>query len=168
MSELAEMVRRRTGHPCEYCRLPQAAFYRSFHIEHIVARQHGRSKQLDNLALACWRCNLKKGPNLAGIDPGTGQATALFHPRKDDWTEHFSVRFGALMPLGIEIQGLTPVDVRQCRYSFLTTKCAKCSGTSSGSKGCTAPEVERLSELDARHQLHKPRRSGRCDQSESR
>ena len=77
MSELAEEVRRRAGYRCEYCRLPQVAFRRSFHIEHIVARQHGGSKQLDNLALACWNCNLKKGPNLAGVDPGTGQTAAL-------------------------------------------------------------------------------------------
>jgi hypothetical protein len=109
MSELAEEVWRRAGHRCEYCRLPQAAFRRSFHIEHIVARQHGGSKQLDNLALACWHCNLKKGPNLAGVDPETGQTAALFHPRNDKWTDHFSVRIGTLRPLGIEIQGLTPV-----------------------------------------------------------
>ncbi len=109
MSELADVVRRRAGHRCEYCHLPQAAFRRSFHIEHIVARQHGGSRLLDNLALACWHCNLKKGPNLAGIDPGTGEAAALFHPRKDEWIDHFSVRIGTLTPLGLEIQGLTSV-----------------------------------------------------------
>lgn len=109
MSELAEEVRRRAGHCCEYYRLPQAAFLRSFHIEHINARQHGGSKQLDNLALACWHCNLKKGPNLAGIDPRTGQSAALFHPRKERWRDHFSVRIGTFRTLSIEIQGLTPV-----------------------------------------------------------
>ena len=53
------------------------------HIEHIVARQHGGLSRLDNLALACWNCNLKKGPNLSGIDPTTGLVVALFNPRKD-------------------------------------------------------------------------------------
>src|SRR5947207_2515704 len=37
MSEVVEAVRRRAGGRCEYCRLPQAAFHRAFHIEHIVA-----------------------------------------------------------------------------------------------------------------------------------
>ena len=104
------LVRDRAGNRCEYCRIHQddEPFFR-LHVEHIVARQHGGSRLLDNLALACWHCNLKKGPNLAGIDPGTGEAAALFHPRKDEWIDHFSVRIGTLTPLGLEIQGLTSV-----------------------------------------------------------
>lgn len=38
------------------------------HIEHIVARQHGGPTRLDNLALAGRNCNLKKGPDLSGVD----------------------------------------------------------------------------------------------------
>ncbi len=87
MSEPADRVRRRAGERCEYGRVPQAAFRRPFHIEHIVARQHGRTAELDNLALACWQCNFKKGPNLAGVDPETAQVTPLFHPRKDRWAD---------------------------------------------------------------------------------
>jgi putative hemolysin len=109
MSDPAEAVRHRAGNRCEYCRLPQGAFRRGFHTEHIVARQHGGSANLDNLAFACWSCNLKKGPNLSGIDPETGKITALFHPRRDEWSEHFSAHFGTLVPLGLEIRGATPV-----------------------------------------------------------
>jgi hypothetical protein len=76
---------------------------------HIVARQHGGLTQPDNLALACWHCNLKKGPNLSGIDPETGQIAALFHPRKDKWADHFAMGMGMLLPLGVEVHGLTPV-----------------------------------------------------------
>jgi HNH endonuclease len=108
MNEFADEVRRRAGHRCEYCRVSQAAFRRPFHLEHVVAKQHGGTAALDNLALACWYCNLKKGPNLTGIDPDTGQVTPLFHPRKDRWEEHFAVAVGTLIPLGIEIRGLTP------------------------------------------------------------
>jgi hypothetical protein len=32
---------------------------------------------------------LRKGPNIAGIDPLTGNLTRLFHPRSDTWNEHF-------------------------------------------------------------------------------
>lgn len=109
MSGLTEEVRLRAGHCCEYCRMPQAAFRRPFHIEHIVAKQHGGPTELSNLALACWHCNLKKGPNLTGVDPDTAEVVLLFHPRKDRWTDHFSVRIGPLHPLTIEIRGLTPV-----------------------------------------------------------
>lgn len=103
----AEAVRHRAGGLCEYCHIPAAAFRRPFHIEHIVARQHGGSAAPDNLALACWTCNLKKGPNLTGVDPATGGITPLFHPRKDKWDEHFTAIAGGLLPAGIEIRGTT-------------------------------------------------------------
>jgi hypothetical protein len=102
-------VRRRAGYRCEYCRVPQAAFQRAFHVEHIVAKQHGGPDHPSNLALACWHCNWKKGPNLAGIDPETGQTTPLFHPRSDRWADHFTLGMETSIPLGIEIIGLTPV-----------------------------------------------------------
>jgi len=89
MSGPSEAVRRRA-----YCRQAK--------------RRTGGPTSLDNPAFACWSCNLKKGPNLSGIDPATGQVTALFHPRKDEWPEHFSAHVGTLIPLGVEIRGLTP------------------------------------------------------------
>jgi 5-methylcytosine-specific restriction endonuclease McrA len=89
-AELAADVRRRAGHRCEYCRLPEEAFTRPFHIEHIVAKQHGGKTQAENLALACWYCNLKKGPNLTGIDPESATVVVLFHPRRDRWSDHFA------------------------------------------------------------------------------
>lgn len=79
---LRERVRTRAGQRCEYCRLHQRyAPFVSFHIEHIVPRQHGGSDDPSNLALACHRCNLHKGPNLTGIDPESGQVVQLFNPR---------------------------------------------------------------------------------------
>jgi len=44
---------------------------------------------LANLALACPHCNRYKGPNIAGLDSQSGQLVRLFHPRTDDWIEHF-------------------------------------------------------------------------------
>ena len=70
-------------------RLAAGVFRSCFHIEHIVARQHGGSDESGNLALACPECNLRKGTNLTGIDPDTSQVTALFHPRQDRWIDHF-------------------------------------------------------------------------------
>jgi hypothetical protein len=60
-------------------------------VDHIIARQHHGSDDLDNLCLCCIRCNLKKGPNIASVDPGTGIIVALFHPRCHSWPEHFSL-----------------------------------------------------------------------------
>ena len=89
MKDLSGEVRRRAAGLCEYCHIPEAAFRRAFHIEHVIARQHGGATTVDNLALACWMCNLKKGPNLTGIDPQTGQITSLFNPRSDRFARPF-------------------------------------------------------------------------------
>ena len=98
---LRQFVRRRAGDRCEYCRLPQHAVDGRFHVEHIVARQHLENDDPLNLALACARCNLQKGTNLASVDPVTGNIVPIFNPRTDSWIEHFGFR-------GPEIQGLTP------------------------------------------------------------
>ena len=107
LQSLEAKVRRRAVNRCEYCHLPQAAFRRPFHIEHIIARQHGGSTSMENLALACWVCNLKKGTNLSAIDPETNQMVRLFDPRKDIWEEHFSIHSSGSMRDGLEIRGLT-------------------------------------------------------------
>ncbi len=109
MKDVAGEVRRRAGGKCEYCGVPQSAFSRLFHIEHIIAKQHGGLTELDNLALACLQCNLKKGPNLTGIDTATGEVARLFNPRKDLWAEHFKLSVLKDRAGGIEIQGLTAI-----------------------------------------------------------
>lgn len=69
--------------------MPQAFYAPRFQIDHIIARQHGGQTDLDNLAFSCFRCNVNKGPNIASIDPVSGQLVRLFHPRRDVWSEHF-------------------------------------------------------------------------------
>ena len=69
--------------------MPGSGYPGPLHIDHIIARQHGGTAALDNLALACIHCNRHKGPNIAGADPATGELVRLFHPRRDRWDEHF-------------------------------------------------------------------------------
>lgn len=101
--QLRWFVRERAGHRCEYCGLRQDAepFF-AYHIEHIVARQHGGEDESGNLCLACYHCNAHKGPNLSGLDPESGALVRLFHPRQDRWDEHFARN-------GVVIVGRTPV-----------------------------------------------------------
>ena len=78
----------RAGGRCEYCRLHQDDYeFHTFHVEHIVAKQHGGSEDADNLCLACSECNWAKGPNLAGLLGG--KLYSLFNPRKQNWHRHF-------------------------------------------------------------------------------
>lgn len=62
---LREEVRRRAGECCEYCAIAERYFTQRFQIEHIRPRSHRGESTLDNLALACERCNLHKGPSVS-------------------------------------------------------------------------------------------------------
>lgn len=87
---LASLVRRRARAHCEYCQLAERLSAIAFEIDHVVAQKHGGATDAENLALSCFYCNSFKGPNIAGIDPDSGKATRLYHPRRDSWNQHFA------------------------------------------------------------------------------
>jgi hypothetical protein len=95
-------VRRRAAGRCEYCLFPESVSELPFHIDHIIAQKHGGQSNSENLAWACFSCNLRKGPNIAGLDPETGELTPLFNPRADPWSEHFEWN-------GVWLRGKTPI-----------------------------------------------------------
>lgn|SRR5262245_28376488 len=101
-SALQAEVWRRAEDACEYCRMPQKFYLVVFQVDHVIAKQHGGATVLENLALACLHCNKHKGPNIASVDPITGQMVPLYNPRRDRWEVHFAWR-------GHELVGLTPV-----------------------------------------------------------
>jgi hypothetical protein len=98
--EIRRRVRTRAENRCEYCRTRQEVEQvRTYHIDHVVALQHGGTDDADNLALACSHCNWHKGTNLSGVDPVTGQILPLFDPRRQVWEEHFQVSNGVVIGL---------------------------------------------------------------------
>ena len=99
-----QLIERRAGWRCEYCRAPQRVCGYRFHIEHIVPRVLGGADDLSNLALACGPCNLSKGARVRGVDPLTGASAPLFHPRTDRWQAHFE-----WAPDGRTLVGRTPI-----------------------------------------------------------
>jgi hypothetical protein len=87
--EVVRQVRQRAGNRCEYCHLRTSVYPWPFHVDHIIARQHGGSTSFENLAFSCLHCNRHKGPNIAGADPDTGAIVRLFNARTDEWRVHF-------------------------------------------------------------------------------
>lgn len=101
-AELQRLVAHRAGQRCEYCRMHQELQGAVFHVEHIIPHSLGGSGELHNLAWACPGCNLTKSNRVTITDPVTGQMVRLFHPRQDQWAEHFVWR-------GYELVGRTPI-----------------------------------------------------------
>jgi len=85
---------------CEYCGMHQSwEPFHTYHVEHIIARQHRGTDDLLNLALACHHCNLFKGPNLTSRDPDGDALVTLFHPRQNLWAEHFKIESARVIGL---------------------------------------------------------------------
>lgn len=91
----------RAGNRCEYCGLSQEGQEAVFHVHHIFPVSLGGVTELDNLALACVSCSLRKAARVQVPDPASGEQVAIFHPRNDRWNLHF--RWS-----DCEITGITP------------------------------------------------------------
>lgn len=98
---LARRVVERAGNRCEYCGLSQLGQEATFHVDHVIPRAAAGPTTLDNLALACVSCSLRKGARQTGPDPDTGTDAPLFDPRSEAWVDHFCWD-------GVRVEGLTP------------------------------------------------------------
>jgi hypothetical protein len=96
-------VRLRAGQRCEYCGMPQAGQEAIFHIDHVRPRRDGGPTTLENLALACVSCSLRKGARSEARDPQTGETVAMFNPRTQAWHDHFE------LAVDFSIVGRTPI-----------------------------------------------------------
>lgn len=97
---LRHQVAERAKFRCSYCRTLEAITGASFTVDHIISEALGGLTVLENLCLACWPCNLRKGKRLVAIDPDTGQRVRLFHPNQQHWNEHFGWVEGGLLIIG--------------------------------------------------------------------
>jgi hypothetical protein len=87
---------------CEYCGLSQLGQQAVFHVDHIIPRIANGPTTVENLALACVSCSLRKGARQSAIDPQTGREAALFNPRHHQWRDHFHWA-------GLRLIGITPI-----------------------------------------------------------
>lgn len=84
-----QLVRERAKFLCEYCHSPEWSSADLFTLEHILPQSKGGSDELENLALACRRCNERRYNFSTGIDSESGLEISLFQPRQQVWAEHF-------------------------------------------------------------------------------
>ena len=101
-----ETVALRAARRCEYCHAPEIIFNFPFEVEHIIPISLGGLNNESNLALACRSCNLYKASHTTGIIPKNSKEIVLFHPRTDNWAQHFSVNL-----VNAEIIGLTETGI---------------------------------------------------------
>lgn len=118
-AELRRLVAERATHRCEYCRAPAAFSSDTFTCDHILPRSQGGLTTAENLALACYSCNQHKSARLSAIDPSTGATVRLFHPRLQQWQEHFVWEEACTDVRGVTTVGRATVEVLQLNRTGL-------------------------------------------------
>ena len=81
-----------------------------FEIDHIIPLSEQGATSLDNLCLSCPACNRYKTNKQTAIDPVTGQSAALYHPRRQMWSEHFSWNADGLRIIGKTPSGRATIE----------------------------------------------------------
>lgn len=104
-AKLRRLVIARARGRCEYCLSPVSHAVSSFAIEHIIPVEKGGRTGADNLALSCQGCNNHKYTKTEALDPLTKQSAPLFHPRHQQWTEHFSWNRDCSLIVGVTPTG---------------------------------------------------------------
>ncbi|MCE7929645.1 MAG: HNH endonuclease [Chloroflexi bacterium CFX7] len=106
-------VRRRVAeaahHRCGYCQTSSHVVGPLLEIDHIVPESRGGTSDESNLWLACPLCNGAKADRTEAPDPETGEAVALFDPRREVWSEHFSWSPDGTMVVGRTASGRATV-----------------------------------------------------------
>ncbi|NJM99062.1 MAG: HNH endonuclease [Phormidesmis sp. RL_2_1] len=116
--ETKRAVRERANYLCEYCHSSARLSASRFTIDHITPKSLGGSDELENLALACRRCNERRYNFIASIDPETQTTVPIFNPRLQVWDEHF-----VWTDQGVLIEGITPIGRATCVRLDLNDTC---------------------------------------------
>jgi hypothetical protein len=104
------LIKQRANNCCEYCKSQAKFSSDSFSIEHIIPRSKGGTSDLDNLAVACQGCNNFKYSHTQAIDPITGELAQLYHPRQQDWQDHFTWSRNLTQMLGLTPIGRATIE----------------------------------------------------------
>ena len=78
MNPFYQQVAERANHRCEYCHAPEVVFNFPFEVEHIIPIAKQGKTDLDNLALACRSCNLRKSDRISGYLPDSNVEISFF------------------------------------------------------------------------------------------
>ena len=114
---LYAQVRQRAQYRCEYCHYPELLSSAPLSIDHLQPQSLGGTDHLENLALACRRCNERRYNFTTGIDPETDAELSLFNPRLQRWSDHFIWSAD-----GTLILGKTPTGRATCNRLDLNDK----------------------------------------------
>lgn len=114
-----EQITARANAQCEYCQTQTYLLGMPLQIDHIIPQAAAGETVLDNLCLACPRCNQHKGTQLRALDPITNDMTSLFNPRFERWGDHFRWSEDGAIIHGLTACGRASIMALQMNNPFI-------------------------------------------------
>jgi 5-methylcytosine-specific restriction endonuclease McrA len=109
----------RANYCCEYCQSQECYSPDSFSIEHIIPIAKGGTNALENLAFACQGCNNRKFISTEALDQITKETVPLYHPRQQQWADHFDWHENCRLIIGLTPTGRATLEKLQLNRSGL-------------------------------------------------
>lgn len=106
-------VAERADNRCEYCQSQSAYATETFAVEHIRPLSRGGGDDITNLALSCSGCNGRKYNKTQAPDPSDGTLVPIFHPREQQWNEHFCWSSDYTQVIGLTPTGRATIEALQ-------------------------------------------------------
>ena len=110
LKKLKEIIYRRAGGLCEYCKSPANISPQPFVVEHIKPKSKGGETTEENLVLSCQGCNNYKYNKTNGLDRLTNDLADLFNPRTTNWNDNFKWSDNVLEMIGTTATGRVTVE----------------------------------------------------------
>ena len=104
-----KQVAEQANYRCSYCRSPEWAGVPMV-VDHVVPLVAGGTSDIENLCLACYRCNEFKGPKLDALDPLSDKRVSLFKPHVQLWSDHFAWSEDGLRIVGLTACGRATIE----------------------------------------------------------
>lgn len=95
---------------CEYCKSPKDFSTDLYSFDHIIPLVLGGKTVFINLAYSCSGCNSFKNQKVVGFDAIDNIEVSLFHPRIQNWSEHFTWNDDFTVVIGITTIGRATIN----------------------------------------------------------
>lgn len=118
-NSLRRRVRAEFAEPrCAYCHSPERLLGIPLEVDHIIPTSLSGKTEFDNLCLSCRSCNGYKWKRTHARDPQSGRRTRLFHPRQQNWIDHFAWSGDGTLIIGISAVGRATVETLNVNNDF--------------------------------------------------
>lgn len=112
-ADLRRQVQAQFTNCCAYCHTAEHLTAVTFEVEHITPLASGGRTMLVNLCYSCPTCNRHKAARQTAVDPQTNTVVPLFHPRQQQWSDHFAWNLDQTELVGLTPTGRATISVLQ-------------------------------------------------------